>query len=148
MPASAGQRWQQESLECSEDLEEVFFLFFFHLTHASSSTSISTRASAVTFWLEASLSVGRGEGLLEPSAAAACCLQQSLDGGSSTRSPRMVKERPPTIHMGDSASQLPRKVHPGVCFSSIFVSLYLHCTSVFFSSTRRCFSWFIASSFV
>ncbi len=51
-------------------------------THASHSSSFSTWASVVTFWLEVCKSVGRGrEGkglLLEPSLAAALCLQERL----------------------------------------------------------------------
>lgn len=92
--------------------------------HGSHSSSISTRASVVTFWLEAYRSVGLGEGLLlEQSAAAGAAAALCLQGRFSVEEAvhtllNMVKKHPQTMHMGDGAGQLQITVDLKVIFIS------------------------------
>lgn len=81
-------------------------------------SSISTRASVVTFWLEVCRSVGQRKGLLQQ----LCASRRGSVWRKQLRARlNMVKKHPPTMHMGDGAGQLLGEVHPQVIFISLFL---------------------------
>lgn len=81
--------------------------------HVSHSSSISTRAGVVTFWLEVCRSVGRGKGRVccwSPARQQLCASRRGSVWRKQHRARlSMFEKHPRTMHMGDGADQLHRK---------------------------------------
>lgn len=80
-------------------------------------SSVSTRASIVTFWQEVWVEGREGSAAGAELGSRFLPAGEAQYGGRGTARLNMVKKKHPrTMHMGDGAAQLRRKVHPEVIF--------------------------------
>lgn len=128
--ASAGQSWVRGRVSrIQEKWGRHFFGCLFCLVPLCLSvdtndiylSSVSTRASVVTFWQEVWVEGREGSAAGAELGSRFLPAGEAQCGGSSTARLNMVKKHPRTMHMGDGAAQLRRGVHPEVIFICLFL---------------------------